>query len=42
MSKRRNLERRAKSKAKKLLERMTPEERQALIERLNANPDAKA
>jgi hypothetical protein len=42
MSKRRNLERRAKNKAKKLLEQMTPEERQAFIERLNANPDAKA
>lgn len=42
MSKRRNLERRAKTKAKKLLEQMTPEERQALIERLNAKTNAKA
>jgi hypothetical protein len=42
MSKRRNLERRTKIKAKKLLERLTPEERQALIERLNANANAKA
>lgn len=39
MSKRRNLERRAKAKAKKLLEQMTLEERQALIEKLNAKPD---
>jgi hypothetical protein len=42
MSKRRNLERRIKNKAKKLLEQLTPEERQALIERLNANANAKA
>lgn len=42
MSKRRNLERRIKAKAKKLLEQLTPEERQALIEKLNANPDTKA
>lgn len=42
MSKRRNLERRVKDKAKKLLEQLTPEERQALIERLNAKPDTNA
>lgn len=42
MSKRRNLQRRAESKAKKLLEKMTPEERQAFIERLNAKTDSKA
>lgn len=36
MSKRRNLERRAKAKAKKILLTLTPEERADLIERLKS------
>jgi hypothetical protein len=42
MSKRRNLERRAKAKAVKLLKAMTPEERQQAIDKINANANANA